>query len=181
MNTEAQYTTESSSANFCSFPQPDRKAGVCSKQCREFVSIPNPCFQSKSKKEKTECNCCLLFKSQGEILCGLSFFFLPIVLGVCYCQHVLCHKGLVFLTEIDHPYLSAAAVLQVVSSHRTTCSCFQTPLWNSISFPQLNSLLCFCKSFRHSFPVSCQFPEMVLTWWKSLTPQGYSTLAHVGC
>lgn len=64
-----------------------------------------------SKREKkTECNFCLPFKSQGEILCGLSFFpfksqdeilcglsfFFPTVLYLWYCQHVLWHEGLLF-------------------------------------------------------------------------------------
>lgn len=140
-------------------------------------------FKAREKKTNAECNYCILFKSQGEI-CVVYPCFFSIVLCLCYCQHVLWPRSWSFLTGIDkNPRIFAAWVLQVVSKNRTSCSCLQTSLWNFISFLQLDSLLCFCKSFRHSFLVSCQFPEMVLTWWKSLTPQGYSTLAiwHVGC
>lgn len=140
-----------------------------------------PAFKAREKRKKQNAIVVSYLKVKVRFCVVYLFFSFPLC-WVCATASTSCvTRAWSFLTEIDHPYLLAAAVLQVVSSHRTTCSCFQTPLWNSISFPQFNSLLCFCKSFRHSFPVSCQFPEMVLTWWKSLTPQGCSTLAHVGC
>lgn len=134
-------------------------------------------FKAREKTKKQ--NAVVTLSLKAEILHGLSLFF-PLC-WVCATASMSCGtRAWSFLTGIDHPHLFAAAVPQVVSS-----SCFQTPLWNFVSFHliQLNSLLCFCKSFRHSFPVSCQFPEMVLTWRKSLTPQGYSAVAiwHVEC
>lgn len=70
MNTEAQYTTESSSANFSGFSQPDRKAeGVCSKQCREFFSIQISAFKAREKRKKQ--NAIVVFHLKAKIKFGL--------------------------------------------------------------------------------------------------------------
>lgn len=97
-------------------------------------SLLNPNIWFQRRKKKTEWNCHVQFNTQGVILLDLSLAF-PLRWVCAGCQHVLWHKGLVCPSWNCHPHLFAAAVLQVVSRHKTSCSCLQNLLPSEITSP----------------------------------------------
>lgn len=77
MNTEAQYTPLKAPVPISlAFHSLTKKQKVCTANSAGSLSqSQTSAFKAREKKKKAECNYCLPFKSQGVILCGLSFFF----------------------------------------------------------------------------------------------------------
>lgn len=144
MSTEAQYWTLQ--CQFLWFFTAWQKSRRCVQQIVQGACLnPNICFQSERKKQnaifvfhlKAKVKFCVVYpffhlKAKMRFCVVYPFFFL--LCCICGTATMSCDtRACSFLRGTVHPYLLVAAVLQVVSSHRTICSCFQTPLRNLIS------------------------------------------------